>query len=244
MKNKAQNRWKTHLLELKFRTFYSGFSFILAFLFAWKESDLFLFLLTTISAPSYFEPTFLFTHMSEAFSAHLHTSFLWAWILSVPIFIYQGWAFLIPSFYFKERVIFNKIFLFLFLGVEFAYILTFYFLLPWLWDFFLSFESEKELLQIYCQPKIMEYVKNTSQILFFAGWFGTIPALIKLQIHWKLLDIYYLKYFRRFAFILFSLLAAAIVPPDYFLQFFLIFFFQFNYEIILFLSLKEIYNKS
>ena len=87
------------------------------------------------------ERRMIFTALPEVFVSNLKISLFASFLVSFPFFILQVVLFVSPALYKKERKIIIPAFLFIpllfLMGVLFAY----YFLIPIIWSFFISFEN-------------------------------------------------------------------------------------------------------
>ena len=100
---------------------------------------------------------------------------------------------------------------FFILGVIFAY----YFLIPIIWKFFLSYENFIDgSLPIQLESRYSEYLKLTMFLLIASGLSFQFPILIIFFTKLGIFDIYFLKRNRKYFLLGILVFAALTTPPD------------------------------
>jgi sec-independent protein translocase protein TatC len=155
----------------------------------------------------------MYTGLTEAFVVYLKTALWGGLILSLPIFLYQIWAFLAPGLYPREKGIVRGFFiagpvLFL-MGLLLAY----FGVIPLAWHFFLSFQSQ-EGLPIQIDPKMDDYFGLILHILLAFGVAFLFPLVLAILIYRNVIGLDRLKQYRRHVFVAILMVAAVITPPD------------------------------
>ncbi len=165
------------------------------------------------------EPTFIYTHLAEAFSTYLNIACWGGLTLCLPFILIHTWKFIRPGLYHHERFITASILivsplLFLF-GAAFAY----YVVLPAAWQFLLHFQHHFGDMSLVFMPKMDEYLSFILKILFSFGCCFQLP-IVCFGLCWLgILTTQQLKQGRRYAIVGIFILAGIATPPDIFSQF-------------------------
>ena len=152
----------------------------------------------------------VFTGLPEAFFTYLKVSFLFGLILATPVILYQFWMFVAPGLYKNERrlllpIVFLSSFFFIG-GALFGYFIVF----PFGFKFFLGFATET----IKPLPAMREYLSFSSKLLLAFGLVFELPLVITFLSRMGLVTVDYLKKNRKYAILLFFVMAAILTPPD------------------------------
>ena len=207
-----------HLRELRNRIILCFFFLIFSFMFFLFFSDFVAKLLLeplydNIENPS--DRRMIFTGLPEVFTSNLKISLFASFLLSVPFLLIQIFLFSSPALYKKEKKIFIPLIsiipIFFFLGVLFAY----YFLIPIIWSFFLSFENFMDTsFPIELESRYSEYMKLTMYLLFASGLSFQFPVLIVLLTKLGFFNTHYLKKNRKYFYVGILIFSAFFTPPD------------------------------
>ena len=123
----------------------------------YKETLLFLTTKTLINnnEPLYF----IATNLTEIITTYIQLSYFTATQFTLLTFVYHLFIFLSPSLYKFESVLL-KLYISrsIILGVLSLVLLTIY-IIPFVWNFFLSFQYSQNSVNLYFEGKINEYVK-------------------------------------------------------------------------------------
>lgn len=157
----------------------------------------------------------IFTALPEIFISNLKLALFAAFLISFPFFILQVVLFIHPALYKKEKKLiiptFTLIPILFILGVLFAY----FFLIPVIWSFFLSFENFfQNSLPVVLESKYSEYMKLTMYLLFSSGLSFEFPILLFLLSKFGILSHQTLKKKRKYFFIGIIVFSAIFTPPD------------------------------
>lgn len=152
----------------------------------------------------------IFTGLPEAFFTYLKVAFLSGITLAAPVIIYQFWMFVAPGLYAREKRLLIPIALlssaFFIGGALFGYFIVF----PFGFKFFLGFATET----IRPLPAMQEYLSLTATLLLVFGLVFELPLIITLLARLGLVSVDFLKKNRKYAILLFFIVAAILTPPD------------------------------
>ena len=200
-----------HLEELRNRLIKCfiaiGIGFVVSY--AFKEK-LFQILVRPLISIMEHGDTLIFTGLPEAFFTYLKVSFLSGIMLAAPVILYQFWMFVAPGLYQKERrlllpIVFLSSFFFIG-GALFGYFIVF----PFGFKFFLGFATEN----IKPLPSMREYLSFSSKLLLAFGLVFELPLVITFLSKMGLITVDFLKKNRKYAILLFFIVAAILTPPD------------------------------
>jgi sec-independent protein translocase protein TatC len=209
-----------HLIELRRRLLWSAVAFAAAFVVSYIFSkQIYQFLaqpLANVLRAKGEQPRLIYTALYEAFFTYLKVAFFGAAFVSFPVIATQVWKFVAPGLYRSEKRAFLPFLiatpvLFL-LGAALAY----YFVFPFAWKFFLSFETPggKGMPQIQLQAKVSEYLSLVMKLIMAFGIAFELPVLLSLCARVGLISSAGLRKYRRYAYVGCFALAAVLTPPD------------------------------
>lgn len=154
--------------------------------------------------------TLIFTGIPEAFFTFLKVSFLSGILLAVPVIMFEFWMFVAPGLYKNERKIMMPIILissFFFIGgALFGYFIVF----PFGFKFLLGFAAET----LRPMPAMKEYLSFSAKLLLAFGFVFELPIIITFLARIGLVSVDYLKKNRKYALLIFFIVAAILTPPD------------------------------
>nr|YP_009049986.1 SecY-independent transporter protein [Chlorella sorokiniana]YP_010387301.1 tatC [Chlorella ohadii]AII02120.1 SecY-independent transporter protein [Chlorella sorokiniana]AIM56871.1 SecY-independent transporter protein [Chlorella sorokiniana]UPO68037.1 tatC [Chlorella ohadii] len=236
-----------HLFELKLRGFYLILSAITTFFICWNYQ---LEIVYILGRPFIqLHQTFIFLELTEAFYTLVKISLILTLFLLLPLVLYHFWCFLIPSFYQMERSGVNFLYGIFLLLVLSEFLFTYFFLLPKIFHFLLSFEmssaslesftelSKQPLVSVEFNARIACYVKLVVKIITTVLVLFQIPFGISLLYSKKMLKVSSFYFNRKYLAGTSLLVSAFIVPPDFSSQLGLAFLFYMLFEFLIFIGL-------
>ena len=209
-----------HLVELRRRLRWSIAAFFICFVVCYHFSaQIYGFLaqplVDILEKQSGTPRRLIFTQLYEVFFTYLRVAFFGAAFLSFPVIASQVWLFVAPGLYRSEKRAFFPFLaatpvLFV-LGAALAY----YFVFPFAWRFFISFESPTgSSVPIQLEAKVSEYLDLVMKLIFAFGITFELPVLLTLLAKVGIVSSAGLRKFRRYAYVGMFVIAAILAPPD------------------------------
>jgi sec-independent protein translocase protein TatC len=209
-----------HLVELRRRLMWSIAAFFICFVVCYHFSaQIYGFLaqplVDILEKQSGTPRRLIFTQLYEVFFTYLRVAFFGAAFLSFPVIASQVWLFVAPGLYRSEKRAFFPFLaatpvLFV-LGAALAY----YFVFPFAWRFFISFESPTDSsVPIQLEAKVSEYLDLVMKLIFAFGITFELPVLLTLLAKVGIVSSAGLRKFRRYAYVGMFVIAAILAPPD------------------------------
>lgn len=216
----AMTFWE-HLDELRSRMIKALIAFVAGAAVAWWFKENLLLLLTRPfvegwHGPGESSPTLHFPAPASLFLAYVKLAVLGGFVLSLPIILYQFWAFVAPGLYAREKrfaIPFVVISCLLFaVGAFFGWKVVF----PLAFDYLLGFSKVPLDGPLQVQPTVMvgDYIEFITRALLAFGVVFEIPVVVFfLSAAGVVTHVHLLKFARYFIVIAF-ILGAIITPPD------------------------------
>jgi sec-independent protein translocase protein TatC len=209
-----------HLVELRRRVMWSVAAFFVCFVVCYHfSSQIYGFLaqplVDILEKQSGTPRRLIFTQLYEVFFTYLRVAFFGAAFVSFPVIASQVWLFVAPGLYRSEKRAFFPFLaatpvLFV-LGAALAY----YFVFPFAWRFFISFESPTgSSVPIQLEAKVSEYLDLVMKLIFAFGVTFELPVLLTLLAKVGIVSSAGLRKFRRYAYVAMFVVAAILAPPD------------------------------
>src|ERR1700728_1891068 len=209
-----------HLVELRRRLMWSIGAFMISFVICYHfAGDIYFFLAKPLANVLHEmgnpDPHLIYTQLYEAFFTRLKVAFFGGAFIAFPIIASQIWLFVAPGLYRSEKkallpFLLATPVLFL-LGAALAY----YFVFPFAWRFFISFESPTtSSVPIQLEAKVSEYLDLVMKLIFAFGITFELPVLLTLLAKVGIVSSAGLRKFRRYAYVGMFVIAAILAPPD------------------------------
>jgi len=202
-----------HFSELRRRILWTAFIFIIAFAFGWIISD---YVEAFLSAPLlgvWSNAALLYTEITDGLMIQFSLATLVALVITVPVLLWNIWAYIAPGLHKNEKQFLIPIFLvsplLFIMGAAFA----FYILFPFVFRFFLEI-NESASVPTVLLPSIKGYLAFSIGLLKVFGVAFQLPlVLIGLNRIGVLSKQAAIKS-RRYVIIGVFVLAAMLTPPD------------------------------
>jgi sec-independent protein translocase protein TatC len=154
--------------------------------------------------------TLIATNVISPFLVPLKITLLAAFLLALPVVLYQTWAFVAPGLYSHEKrlvmpLVVSSTLLF-FIGVAFCY----FFVFGQVFSFIQSFAPKS----ITAAPDIEAYLSFVMTMFVAFGAAFEVPVVVMVLARMGLVSIEKLKAFRSYFIVLAFIVAAVLTPPD------------------------------
>ncbi len=211
----------SHFAELRKRLIWCSVFFIIAFGVSYSFSELVIDILSKPLADQYQNgehKRLIFTSLTEPFLTYLKLSLYAGFFLTFPFILLQIWFFIAPGLFVEERQkikpLLYMIPLLFYIGGAFAY----FYIFPFAWEFFVSFETEAGALPIELEAKISDYFSLAISFIFAFGLSFELPVVMVILGRFGLVTKELLRNNRKYALIVSFVMAAVLTPPDVFSQ--------------------------
>lgn len=199
-----------HIQELRKRIFFSLISIVIFFIPSYYFSkEIFAFLMDPIIQNLPEGSSLIFIRPTEGFITYLKVSIFAAFVLSVPVILYQVWSFISPALYKNEKrvvlpfILFGT--LFFLLGASFCYFIV----APKGFSFLLG-EYSTENIKAF--PSIKEGLSFLISLIIGFGIIFEYPIVIYILARFGIVNHKWLRKQRKYALLL-SAVAAALITP-------------------------------
>jgi sec-independent protein translocase protein TatC len=154
--------------------------------------------------------TLIATSVISPFMVPIKITLMAAFLLALPVVLYQVWAFVAPGLYTHEKklvmpLVISSTLLF-FLGVAFCY----FFVFGQVFKFIQSFAPKS----ITAAPDIEAYLSFVLTMFIAFGASFEVPVVVVVLARMGLVSIDKLKAFRSYFIVLAFIIAAVLTPPD------------------------------
>ena len=154
--------------------------------------------------------TLIATNVISPFVVPIKILFMAAFMIALPVVLYQVWAFVAPGLYSHEKklvlpLVVSSTLLFFF-GVAFCY----YFVFGQVFKFIQSFAPQS----IAATPDIESYLDFVLSMFLAFGLAFEVPIVVIVLARMELVSIDKLKGFRSYFIVLAFVVAAIVTPPD------------------------------
>lgn len=154
--------------------------------------------------------TLIATSVISPFMVPLKILLMTAFLIALPVVLYQGWAFVAPGLYTHEKklvlpLVISSTILF-FIGVAFCY----FFVFGQVFKFIQSFAPKS----ITAAPDIEAYLSFVLTMFLAFGLAFEVPIVVVVLARLGMVSIDKLKGFRSYFVVLAFIIAAVVTPPD------------------------------
>ncbi len=202
-----------HFSELRRRILWTAVVFVLAFVFGWLISDSVESFLSAPLMAVWDNAMLLYTELSDGLMIQFSLATLIALIITIPVLLWNIWAYIAPGLHKNEKQFLVPIFVFsplLFVaGAAFA----FYILFPFVFKFFLEINASTSVPTVLL-PSIKGYLAFSIGLLKVFGIAFQLPLVLVGLNRVGLLSKQTAIKSRRYVIIGVFILAAMLTPPD------------------------------
>jgi len=154
--------------------------------------------------------TLIATNVISPFVVPLKILFMAAFMVALPVVLYQAWAFVAPGLYSHEKklvvpLVVSSTVLF-FAGVAFCY----YFVFGQVFKFIQSFAPKS----ITAAPDIEEYLSFVIGMFLAFGLAFEVPVAVILLVHMGVVTVQQLRQWRGYFWVIAAVGTALVTPPD------------------------------
>jgi len=154
--------------------------------------------------------TLIATSVISPFMVPIKITMMMAFLLALPVILYQIWAFVAPGLYSHEKrlvlpLIVSSTLLF-FSGVAFCY----FFVFGQVFKFIQSFAPKS----ITAAPDIEAYLSFVLNMFLAFGATFEVPVVLVILAHMGIVSVQKLKDFRSYFIVIAFVIAAVVTPPD------------------------------
>ncbi len=217
-----------HLTELRKRLFYSVIALIVTgvgcFLFAKQMIDFLINPALAMNPPIHLQVL----KVQGMFIVQVLVAFVGGFIISIPVLVYQIWAFVKPGLYRKERKWVGLLIVITFLCFIAGAAMAYYMMLPFALRFFMKISQPYSISSIIA---IDYYIRFVVMLMLSVGVVFELPVLSFVLAKMQVLSSGFMKKSRKYALIIIFILAAILTPPDPFTQLLIALPLIFVYEI-------------
>jgi sec-independent protein translocase protein TatC len=209
-----------HLVELRRRMMWSIGAFMIAFgICYYFSAAIYGFLaqplVDILEHQSGTPRRLIFTQLYEVFFTYIKVAFFGGAFIAFPVISTQLWLFVAPGLYRSEK----KAFLPFLAATPILFVmgaaLAYYFVFPFAWKFFISFESPAgSSVPIQLEAKVSEYLDLVMKLILAFGITFELPVALTLLAKVGIINSAGLKKYRRYAYVGMFVVAAILAPPD------------------------------
>jgi sec-independent protein translocase protein TatC len=206
----------SHLIELRKRLMYAGAAVILVFLsLVYWAPQIFQLLAKPLMKNLPHDGHMIVTDVTGSFFVPMKITMMVAFVIALPVVLYQVWAFVAPGLYQHEKRLVVPL-------VSSSYVL---FLCGMAFAYFVVFPSIFHLMMHYNEPlgaqmstDIDKYLGFVLTTFFAFGLTFEVPVVVVLLVQVGLLDVAKLRASRRYVIVGAFVVSAVVTPPDVFSQ--------------------------
>lgn len=202
-----------HFSELRRRVLWSALIFAVMFVVGWFVAPLLQQVMVMPLLNVWPDGVLLYTGLADGLMINFSLAALFALLITLPVVLYQAWAFVAPGLKKNERgfifpILIMSPLLFL-LGVGFA----FYVLFPFAFKFFIELNQSSPVPSVLL-PAMKDYLTFAIKMLKVFGVAFQLPLIMVLLNRIGVLGRSRVIQMRRYAIVFIVVIAAILTPPD------------------------------
>lgn len=228
-----------YILEIKNRIillFITWFS-VICVSYLYKETLLFLFIESELFTNNEFKVYyFIFTDVIEVFSVYIELIFfvslqIWIIYLMYHMFIFLSYGLFIVEYYYLNYMVKTVLVIWFF-----SIIISKYFLIPSMWNFFINFQNGT-YLNLYFEAKLNEYLNFYMKFYYIFIFYCQIFSVLLFFFKYTNANCSFIKKFRKLCYYFLVIISTLISPPEILSQIVISLFLICCYELFIFLFL-------
>ena len=207
-----QESFLSHLYELRDRVIKAGLAVIIVFVsLVYWAPDIFHFFAQPLLEALPAGGKMIVTDVTGSFFVPMKVTMLVAFLIALPVVMYQIWAFIAPGLYLHERklilpLVVSSYSLFIF-GMAFAYFLVF----PTVFKFMASYNAP---LGAEMSTDIDNYLSFAMTTFLAFGITFEVPVVVVVLVRMGLVPLAKLKEIRPYVIVGAFVISAIVTPPD------------------------------
>ena len=214
MSEDTQDTFISHLVELRDRLLRAVIVFVVLFVlafFVWpKAAPIYDFLALPLIKSLPLGTKMIATSVISPFLVPLKVTAMFAFLVGLPYFLYQAWAFIAPGLYSHEKrlavpLVVSSTLLFL-AGISFCYYFVF--------GQFFAFINNFAPASITPAPDIEAYLGFVLTMFIAFGVTFEVPVAVVLLVLTGVVDVAKLREWRGYFIVIAFVIAAVVTPPD------------------------------
>ena len=214
MSEDTQDTFISHLVELRDRLLRAVIVFVVLFVlafFVWpKAAPIYDFLALPLIKSLPLGTKMIATSVISPFLVPLKVTAMFAFLVGLPFFLYQAWAFIAPGLYSHEKrlavpLVVSSTLLFL-AGISFCYYFVF--------GQFFAFINNFAPASITPAPDIEAYLGFVLTMFIAFGVTFEVPVAVVLLVLTGVVDVAKLREWRGYFIVIAFVIAAVVTPPD------------------------------
>jgi len=202
-----------HFSELRRRILWTALVFVVAFVFGWIISDSVESFLSIPLMSVWDNAALLYTEITDGFMIQFSLATLVALIITIPVLLWNIWAYIAPGLHKNEKQFLIPIFLFSPLLFVLGALFAFYVLFPFVFKFFIDV-NESSSIPTVLLPSIKGYLAFSIGLLKVFGLAFQLPLILIGLNRIGVLSKQTAIKSRRYVIIGVFVLAAMLTPPD------------------------------
>lgn len=210
--NAQEETFFSHLLELRDRIIKSSIAILVMFLsMVYWAPDIFHALANPMLKALPPGTNMIVTDVTGSFFVPIKVTFMAAFVVALPVVIYQIWAFIAPGLYHHEKklvlpIVISTYALFL-IGMAFAYFLVF----PTVFGFMVQYNAP---LGADMSTDIDKYLSFAMTTFLAFGFTFEVPVVVVVLVRMGIVTLAKLKEMRPYVIVGAFVVAAVATPPD------------------------------
>ena len=183
---------------------------------------------------------FISTKIMDVFNAYLNVACFMSIQVSSLSVLYHSITFFSPGLFLYEYKKVNSILLVSFCFTVFSVYIVNVFILPYTWNFFLSFrENSQQSINIYFEASIMEYVKFYKSIYYTFIYISQIFVVVLIILNKVKNKTKFILRTRKLFYLIFLIVSTLFTPPEVLSQLILAGWCFFFFELLIIFSFLE-----